>query len=488
MKFIDRLKTGNPETSTSQSNLRWLIFFLLILLLIWSPLPAASVENWSVFILQIVVVVMAASYIFLEPKPVISSMLASLTKRMRMFILGFFGLLTLQIVPLPAFIIKYLSPAAFAFHQQYNPLFSETKFLTLSVAPGRTLMFALELATYFLLGFLIIKTVNQSYQFVTIITVLIISGLFQSVYGLYELTRSSPRILFYPKIFSPDALTGTFVNRNHLSAYLEMIIPLAIGLLISRLNLFSGGARTLRERILLWSAQGAAKNFIILTSVVVMGFGIILANSRSGLVVLAFSFIMLTGLYVFYSPRPGLNEPRVRNMLRLAFLLIMLLGLYKGIDTTVERFAMDDLLQENRPVYWTNTLNLFLDFPLFGSGLGSFVEIYPAYEKIPGPPMLLVHAHNDYLEFLAETGLIGSFFLFGGIFYLVAKSFRIWASRRNPEVKGLALGGLVSLAGMVIHTFTDFNLHIPANAVLFTLVITMTAAVSCHRMAAETKK
>ena len=95
--------------------------------------------------------------------------------------------------------------------------------------------------------------------------------------------------------------------------------------------------------------------------------------------------------------------------------------------------------------------------------------------------MLLVHAHNDYLEYLVELGLVGTILLLGTIVYLAVQSFLAWKERRNPEAKGLALGGIVSLAGMGLHTLTDFNLHIPANIVLFTVVLSLTLVSAYYR-------
>ncbi len=95
--------------------------------------------------------------------------------------------------------------------------------------------------------------------------------------------------------------------------------------------------------------------------------------------------------------------------------------------------------------------------------------------------MLLVHAHNDYLEYLVELGVVGAVLFFGIIIYLSVQAFLAWRARRNPEAKGLALGGIVALAGMGLHTITDFNLHIPANMLLFTVVLSLTLVSAFYR-------
>jgi O-antigen ligase len=166
-----------------------------------------------------------------------------------------------------------------------------------------------------------------------------------------------------------------------------------------------------------------------------------------------------------------------------AFLLILFISLYIGIDATLERFSLDKLLHDGRPSYWANTLRTFSDFPLFGTGLGTFGALSPNLEDESGP-VSLVHAHNDYLEYLSELGLVGFSLLLGGILFVGVISFLIWRTRRHPEVKGLALGGVVSLICILIHSITDFNLHIPANMVLFSVVLPLTLVLAFYKRGA----
>jgi O-antigen ligase len=154
------------------------------------------------------------------------------------------------------------------------------------------------------------------------------------------------------------------------------------------------------------------------------------------------------------------------------FLGITFISLYVGVGAAIERFALDKVLHEGRPNVWANTLGIARDFPLFGSGLGTFDAVYPAYE-LRNLDRHYSHAHNDYLEYLAEIGFIGMLLLMGGILFLLYTTFRVWRERKNPEVKGLVMGGIVAVICMLIHSIADFNLHIPANMLLFTAVLTL---------------
>lgn len=480
--LFDRLKRVRISLPDDRQDLmRKTIDYGLLALLVFSPLPAASVNEWSILVIQLTVGIMAAAYVFLERKPGIHPQLEPLLRWLKYGILGFFGFLLFQILPLPAFLVRLLSPGTYEFHKLYSPHFFGMDFMSLSVMPSQTFREGLELLTYFLLGFLIIKNINRSRQFRRIVLVLVGMGVFQALYGLFALSSDNPRILFYKKVFSLDSVTGTFVNRSHLSFYLELIVPLAIGLVIARMNFFSPGAKGFKERILLMTSQGFSTSLLITTGIIVMSLGIVFSQSRAGIFVLVFTFFLFAEFAVFHFSRIGFRQQWIKNFIRGTFLLITIMALSIGIGSTIERFALDDLLHESRPLYWTNVMNIIGDFPLFGTGLGTFSSTYPAYEEFGGPELQLVHAHNDYLEFLSELGIIGVVFLFGVVLFMAVKSFLAWRERRNPEVKGLVLGMIVSLIGAGVHTLTDFSLHIPANAVLFTVIISLTLVMAYHR-------
>jgi O-antigen ligase len=458
-----------------------LLEYGLLALLVWSPLPAASVEDWSVFVIELVAAVLAAAYVLDPEKPSLNRHLPPALRRLRPFAAALFGYLALQVVPLPAGLVRLVSPAAYEFRRLYSPAFAKTKFMSLSIAPGETVREALFLAALFLLGFLVLRTVVRGRRIRTIILVLAASGAFQALYGLFELTRSHPRLLFYEKVFNLNSVTGTFVNRNHLSGYLEMIVPLALGLLVARMNLLTFGIKGLREKLLLWTSKGVLGNVLILASVVIMSLGIVLSNSRSGVVVLVFTGFLFLGLSVYSYSRTGFRQPWVGKTIRATFLLVAALAVAVGIGSTVRRFALDDLTHEDRPRYWAGAIEIVGDFPLFGTGLGTFASAYGAYERDITSDLQLRHAHNDYLEALAELGLVGTAILFAGILYMAVRAFLAWRDRRNAQARGLALGGIASLAGAALHAVTDFNLHIPANAVLFAVVLSLTLVMAYYR-------
>lgn len=466
---------------TKKDNL-WgkIIEFGILALLMFSPLPAASVNEWSILIIQLSVLIMMAAYILMKEKPNNNIFLSHSLKWPRYLFIGLFIFLFIQVIPFPKFMVQLLSPGILSYDKTFSVDFQTLKFMSISIIPAQTLRASLELLSYFLLGFLIIKTVTTRKQIMRIFSVLVAMGAFEAFYGLFELSNKSPRILFYKKIHMLDAVTGTFVNRNHFSGYLEMIIPLAIGLIIARIDLFSLSGLKWKQRLLRLSEKGLALNVLITIAIVLMSLGIIFSKSRSGVAILIITFLLFFELTILYLNAGKERKKWVRIFLGSAFLIITIISLYLGIGATIERFSLDHLLREQRPTFWANALQIFSKFPLFGSGLGTFTSLYPDIEQ-DGVLVRAFHAHNDYLEYFAELGILGMGLLLGGILFLAIKSFLVWRERRHPEVKGLALGGIVSLVAILIHSLTDFNLHIPGNMLLFSVVISVTIVASFYK-------
>jgi O-antigen ligase len=452
----------------------------LLGLIILTPLPAGSVYEWSVLVIQLVVAVMFGAYVLMTAKPPLDDGLAPIIRRARTVSLAFWLFIVLQWLPLPVPLIKTLSPGAWDYRRLYAPGFSGTRSMSFSLVPSLTLQRGLELLSCFLLGFLVLKTVTKRRQILRLWAGLIAVGVFEAVYGLYELYNRHPRILISEKVHNLDSVTGTFVNRNHFSGYLEMIIPLAVGLLIARSHVFSRSAATWRERVLRLQEGGFAQNLMIFLAIIVMATAIVFSQSRSGLFILILTFVLFSGLVTIYFEISPFQKKWIKNGLRAVFLIILLICFYFGFTATLERFSRDSLLHEKRPLFWAHSLRLFSLYPLTGTGLGTFGELAPNVENASGP-VAIVHAHNDYLEFLSELGSVGALLLLGGIFLALIVSFLNWRKRSRLEIKGLALGGIVSLICILTHSLTDFNLHIPANMVLFSVVLPLTLVTTFHK-------
>ncbi len=446
----------------------------ILALVAFTPLPAGSVNGWAVLILELVTVFLAAAYFLMSRPPRLNAHLAPKLKYPGLALAGFFILfIPFQLLPLPKSIGRLASPKGFALRDAFVPGFDGIRSMTVSLAPSKTVRDALLLLACALAGYLVVKVFVHKKQINRLMIVIIGSGVFQALFGLFQAARSSPSLLFYPKTHNLDSATGTFVNRNHFSGYLELVVPIALALLISRIDLLSMPGMKWKRRIAALTSRGAAVNVILAIGFMFMALGILKSYSRSGIVLLALTFLLFAELIVLTFGRMKLRRTWLLRVLKIGLVLIVLIALYSGVESMIGRFSIDDLLQDGRPRYWTTIMRVVKDFPLFGTGLGTFALTYEAYETL-GLQGMFDHAHNDYLEYLSELGVVGFGILFAAILYIFIDSFLVWIKRRNVEARSLAMGGLVSTAIILLHSLTDFNLHIPATMFLFAVILGLT--------------
>lgn len=248
---------------------------------------------------------------------------------------------------------------------------------------------------------------------------------------------------------------GPYVNRNHFAAFSELVIPVSlVPLLLGRIR---------RQRRLL----------VAVFLVVQIG-ALLLSASRGGIISLSCQAVLLLIWLIA-------KRVRRRQLLFGAGLALLALGLvyWLGADQILQRFSAMQSLEitaGKRASMRRDAFRIFLDHPLAGTGLGTLQIVFPRYEtNYDG--RVVNHAHNDYLEALAETGLLGALCCAWFLFAL----FRGYLRRsRDPSSASFSVAmnfaGILSCVGFLIHSLVDFNLHIPANAILFFLIANLATA------------
>jgi O-antigen ligase len=184
-----------------------------------------------------------------------------------------------------------------------------------------------------------------------------------------------------------------------------------------------------------------------------------------GIISLLISFSLVSLL--FRNPQTGKRFSKAPIFI---FGLALLWAAWLGLDAIISRFftAPEDF--KMRWLIWVNTFQIFQDFPLLGSGLGTFAQIFPMYRSFHFDG-LVTHAENDFLQLASETGLIGTsllFILFIFLLYQASSGIRS-LSPREPQ-RYIALGGLVGILALMLHSVVERNIQVPANAFLFTFL------------------
>ncbi len=273
-------------------------------------------------------------------------------------------------------------------------------------------------------------------------------GFLVAIFGILQYLTFNGKLYWFRETHYGGIPFGPYVNRNHFAGFTELVIP------ISLVPLVLGKVR--RERWFLVS----------LFAVVTIG-ALFLAASRGGLVSFAVEVGVLV-LWLILRRTVGRHLLSGGAVLLLAFLMVSWLG----VQQLVERFSSLQSLEVTggkRASMRADTWRIFLDHPWTGTGLGTLQLVFPAYETLYDGKVVN-HTHNDYLEALAETGIAGGLCCLWFLGLLFFDSLRRLSQPNGAFATSLQLSAFVACLGFLTHSLADFNLHIPANLLLFFLL------------------
>jgi O-antigen ligase len=292
------------------------------------------------------------------------------------------------------------------------------------------------------------------------------AALFQILYGLGPWLSRSTEIWDVPVPGDPTRLRGTFVNPDHLAAYLEMALPIAFawawwGLRRARFEISA-------ERRLALAAPPALIWLVLFL-------GLAFTGSRGGLVAAAVA-VVAQGLLLARASRRRRLAP-VGAVAALAGIgVVAAVGFQEGFGRLLATSAYEVTWNDRRQMY-AATWDLWRSFPWLGAGLGTFRESI-ALTQPADLPGNWWHAHSDWLELLATTGLLGAAVLLTGLLSLVVRLARGWTADRRSEDRAAVLAALGALVSLAIHEAIDFGLTMPASAITLAALLG-TAARAC---------
>lgn len=460
------------------------VYWGLILLLLWAPLPFGSNRPWAVSIIVVWVALLGVLWAIGWAAGHCRVRTAFTQGRWPLLLLILWaGLLALQVTPLPAGVVAWLSPGAAASHaagQAYSGLVTSASpgWLTLSIDAGATrrqLLLALALTGYFGLLLLVIPRTARLRHFCAMV---VLSGIVCSALALYLHFTGAAYMLFHEPVLH-DHAKGPFMNRNHFGTYVGICLACGVGLIAAD---FAPVRFTNRKQIVRWVLQlllsAKARTRLLL---IVMVIALILTRSRMGNAAFL-TALVAGGLIALVFLHAGW-----RTLLLFVGSMIILdvaiIGSWIGVDqvlkrvqqtaATVEIRQRESLQEESfeeRTDQGLAALAGMRQFAWFGTGAGSFEAMYPRH-KPPGYTATLNHAHNDYIQFFVEGGALGVTLLGLLVLWAYRAVLRTMRLSRDASRRGLSLGVLVGMLAAMMHVTVEFSLQIPAVALLFTALL-----------------
>jgi O-antigen ligase len=304
------------------------------------------------------------------------------------------------------------------------------------------------LVTYLIILFVAVQAFRRLEDWRGFVWFVMVFGFLVAIFGILQHLTFNGKLYWFREMRYGGIPFGPYVNRNHFAGLMELVIPVAL------VPLAMGKVR--RER---WFLVG-------LFAMLPMG-ALFLSASRGGIV--SFGVELAAFVLLMVLQRRAGKHALVGGMV---LLVAVLMVSWLGVKQVLERFSSLQTLEVSegkRASMRGDTWRIFLDHRWTGTGLGTLRTVYPRYETLYDGK-IVNHTHNDYLEALAETGLLGGLCCAWFLGVLFLESQRCLRESSHSFAAALHLSGLVGCTGFLVHSLVDFNLHIPANALLFFLM------------------
>ena len=474
-----RGQSPNPEASGVPSlhseRCERVILSIALFLIIFAPLAYGAVEAWARNVVLIGIGLMACAWLW---------MFVSLGRPKLSFppffpaAILFLVLVALQLVPLPGALKKFLIPDRVP---QVTASAGSADWGRLTANTGKTAVGALFLAACLAFCFVLLNSFRHSRWIKPTLTVLLTLGGLEAFYGLLEYWTGHQHIFWYQKIYYLEEVTGTYINHNHFAGLLGPLLLLGIGAFVVRFARFVAGRSYAfaEDGRSVWKKVTATAQLIrhlpaslalLLSAIALMALALILSQSRGGLI----SCAVALGLQVFLLWKLRHRSTESLQALGVLALLAAAVGVVLA-PRVLTRFSYAPRDAPERFELWQDSARVVRDYPLLGTGLGTYRDILPRYRPqkdfffvsgIP-QPAAINYAHNDYLQLLTECGFVGFGLMAWALVATLRHLFSRFANHADWETAAMGSSLTAGIVAFLLHSLVDFNMHIPANALVF---------------------
>ncbi len=375
----------------------------------------------------------------------------------------------IQFVPLPYALVRRIDPHALPLREAL--LLPVNLPLPISILPRDTLA-ALAISGAAALLFWICREICEIGGTGRLVRSIAVIGIIASVAAIMQRGTNKELLYGYWRPLDAGARPyGPFVNRNHFATWAIMACPLIFGYLLARAPAARGGLK-ISQRFVSAANQFGTMRIWLAASVSVLTLAVLISASRSGVIGLMAAF----AISILLSRRRDVPATRRWTIFQ-GLVLAAVVVSFVNFNSLAKRF--DETLASTSPVrgrtaIWRDAARLAADFRWTGTGAGTFGAAVVPYQTTE-PGYTIGQAHNHYLQLAAEGG-----FMVSAPAALIFLAFLLLFRRRLMEDEGpdylIRAGAVAGIAGVMIQSFWDSGLRMPANAMLFAVL----AAIAIH--------
>jgi O-antigen ligase len=366
----------------------------------------------------------------------------------RRLLLALHTLVAFQLLPLPPAALRWLSPGSVAFREERS-LVGLAEWSPISVSPPDTLRGLLFLGGMSLLFATVFREFDTSRWRRILGGTVVATALAITIEALLQAASPEPARIY--GLWRPRwdwGVFGPYVNRNHFAGYLVMAIPLALGFTLRSLHELRASWGRRRVRWLALGERAGPATLWRASVALALLVGLLASQSRGGLMAWLAS---LTALPLAVRRRAATTA--------LVLLLASAAVGWMGLAGFAQGFESRGI-RASRVEFWSDALQLAPRFPLLGVGLNAFGTAYPPYQTFH-KEIWWGELHNEYLQALVDTGVLGALLAAALLVRLFASALR---GAARGAIEAALLGSLLASAS---HNLVDFNWQIPANAATF---------------------
>ena len=379
--------------------------------------------------------------------------------------LSFALLAAWQLFPQPSGLVELISPATLDLVRNSTPWHSESRWIPLSLRPFSTQQSLMQVLACFGIFILVVTFFWSGDSRRKLAWALCGIGVLLAIVGLYEHWSPSEKIYGFWESRHGGAHFGPFVNRNHFAGFMAMVIPVAASLMF--VKGFSRPKRKKRKKSdILHGSQILAG-----CALLIMLASLVCSLSRGGFIAASVSACVMSALA--WKNADSKRAGRIcAAVFSVGFIFAILYAGPEFLSRLVDLYEdVTNPLETGRALVAQRTLVLFDQYPLFGTGLGTFTSVFPRVQTSELGRGLWVYGHNDWVQLLAEMGLAGilvSVTFAGLLGWLIYDRLK---QEKTTSAWWLTVGAAASLCGILVHGLVEFNLHIPSNAFMASAVV-----------------
>jgi O-antigen ligase/tetratricopeptide (TPR) repeat protein len=451
-----------------------LIELLLVGLVVFAPSAIGANDPWSE---QVVIAVVAAVALCFCLKLLLHPQTPFIWSWTYLPIALFLLLVLFQLLPLPLPVISRLSPGTVALktHLLSDISSSPPQSMALSFYSWATCHDLRLLLAIVAIYVVCVNVFCTSRRIKRLLAGISIAGGLVCLLALAQDLSGTDKIywLFWdPYILKATA--GPFAHYNHYSQFMNVAVGAAIGLLLVLMEerRIKGKSLTLQHR---GRVDGEVIALICLGVFICLGMAsVYLSRSRSG--ALSLTAAVCAALVPFGRRWGRVNAGWTALMIGALVFTVVLLAGFETVTSRLITLRHPVAVSGGRLQILRDILIEWRSFPIFGTGLGTHVWVYPRFISFPST-YTYTHAENEFAQMLEETGVVGLSLVVCFLAMIWTTVFRLlWRPERPLHAAVYGLG--VAILAVNIQSFADFGQHLSANATLFSIVLALVVSIA----------